>query len=104
LLVDRCRFWSQYLVVLVGQDGKKVCMIWNTSPVAVLTFITRHFSRAVYEHERAHEDVPMVAEPTVLVSLGTEADGRLVEFHPARANLWQGISWEGSHHSQHCDH
>ena len=56
------------------------------------------------EHERAHEDVPMVAEPTVLVSLGTEADGRLVEFHPARANFWWRFAWKGKNHGQHGDH
>ena len=62
-------------------------VIWTASPVTVVAFVARHISRAMHEHERADEDVLMVGEPAVLVSLGTEADGRFVEFHPARAGL-----------------
>ena len=58
----------------------------------------------MHEHEGAQEDVPMVAEPAVLVSLGTEADGRLVEFHPARAGLCSRFAWEEKHHGHYGDH
>ena len=49
-------------------------MIRSTAPVAVLAFVTRHRSRAVHEHERAHEDVLIVSEFSEAVSLGTKAN------------------------------
>ena len=48
--------------------------------------VTRHLSRAVNKHEGVHEDVPIVGEPTKLVSFGTKASGRLNELRPRRVN------------------
>ena len=73
-------FPNNFPIVLIGQEGVKVRMILSTSPVAAAVFYTRYVSRAVNEHERAHEDVPMVAEPTVLVSLAPKQTGDLLSF------------------------
>ena len=77
--INYIRFWSKYLVVLISQEHKQCSVIWLTSPVAIgASTITWHFSRAVHEHEGAHEDVSMVGKTPILVSLGTKAYGRLV--------------------------
>ena len=57
--VNCCCFWSQYLVVLIGQENTNNVCIKNTSPVAAVVFATRHLARAVHEHERT-QDVWMV--------------------------------------------
>ena len=100
-LVDRwCCFWSQYLVVLIGQQDTKNVYIRSTSPVAVVFFVTRHSSWAVHEHERTHEDVFRVGKTAKIISLGDEADRRLVEFHPARTGRW----WRFVSKRTHCCH
>jgi len=58
----------------------------------------------VHKHERAYEDVAMVGEAIILFPFGTEANGRLVEFHPTRACLRCRFAWEGKTHDQHGDH
>lgn len=100
-LVDRwCCFWSQYLVILIGQQDTKNFYIRSTSLVAVVFFVTRHSSWAVHEHERTHEDVFRVGKTTKIISLGDEADRRLVEFHPARTGRW----WRFVSKRTHCCH
>ena len=100
-LVDRwCCFWSQYLVVLIGQQDTKNVYIKSTSSVAVVFFVTRHSSWAVHEHERTHEDVFRVGKTAKIISLGDEADRRLVEFHPARTGRW----WRFVSKRTHCCH
>ena len=54
-----CGSGRQCFLLLVCQDSyddSEAFNIWSTTPVAVLVFVTRHRSRAVHEHERAHED------------------------------------------------
>ena len=46
---------------------------------------TRHLSRAVNEHECAHEDVAIVLKAAELVSFGAKTNRALVEFHPLMA-------------------
>ena len=100
-LVDRwCCFWSQYLVILIGQQDTKNFYIRSTSLVAVVFFVTRHSSWAVHEHERTHEDVFRVGKTTKIISLGDEADRRLVEFYPARTGRW----WRFVSKRTHCCH
>ena len=80
-LVDRwCCFWSQYLVVLIGQQDTKNVYIRSTSPVAVVFFVTRHSSWAVHEHERTHEDVFRVGKRLKLSPLATKQTGDLLSF------------------------
>ena len=52
-------------------------VIWKTTPVAVLFFITSHRSCTVHEQEGAHEDVPRVGKTTILVTSSPETDWTL---------------------------
>ena len=59
--------------------------IWSASSVAVTnTTSACHCSRAMHEHYRTHENIPIVVESSELIAFGTEADRGFVEFDPAR--------------------
>ena len=78
--------WCQYLVILIGQHGIYIVgCIWSASPVAVTnTTAACHCSRAMHEHYRTHENIPIVLESSELIAFSTEADRGFVEFDPAR--------------------
>ena len=76
----------EYLPVLSTFDasGATILLLWSV-PVAQLQSATRHLSRPVNEHERAHEDVTIVLKPAELVSFSAKTNRALVEFHPLMA-------------------
>lgn len=62
-------------------------VIWKTTPVAVLFFITSHRSCTVHEQEGAHEDVPRVGNTTILVTSSPETDRTLFKPHQTRTGV-----------------
>ena len=79
-----CTFLRYLLLLLLSSVKIASRRLEFAAPVTVVASVTRHLSRAVIKHEGVHEDVPIVGEPTKLVSFGTKASGRLNELRPLR--------------------
>ena len=80
----------------IGQHGIYIVgCIWSASPVAVTnTTAACHCSRAMHEHYRTHENIPIVLKSSELIAFSTEADRRITRYwHQARKEraLWQAI-------------